>query len=271
MLEVVEQRGEGIELQEALAARRRVEGLVLHDPGMVVRDEDGVQAGGERRVDVRARRVADHPGGRGIEAVEGDEGSVGGGVLFGEHLDRGEERLQAGADEFVGLLDRVSLGDEQEAVTGREGAERGLDGGHQLDAGAGNGVGEGDDAGMALAPEFLGERVFTELLEAGNQGLAETGQTIAISGDRGVLAFIEALADLGWGVDAVVEVGDERGDGPLEVDVVLPEGVVGVEEQGLLSKHLKIIGFLRDEAALSSRLRQAKRRVSPLHVTKAST
>jgi hypothetical protein len=34
-------------------------------------------------------------------------------------------------------------------------------------------------------------------------------------------------------VNAVVEVGDEAGDGALEVDVVLPEGVVGVDEQGL--------------------------------------
>jgi hypothetical protein len=34
-------------------------------------------------------------------------------------------------------------------------------------------------------------------------------------------------------VDAVIEVGDEAGDGALEVDVVFPEGVVGVDEQGL--------------------------------------
>jgi hypothetical protein len=34
-------------------------------------------------------------------------------------------------------------------------------------------------------------------------------------------------------VGAVVKVGDERGDGLLEVDVVLPQRVVGVEEKGL--------------------------------------
>ena len=42
------------------------------------------------------------------------------------------------------------------------------------------------------------------------------------------------LADFLGRVDAVVEVGDERGDGALEVDVVLPQRVVGVEEQGLV-------------------------------------
>jgi hypothetical protein len=40
-------------------------------------------------------------------------------------------------------------------------------------------------------------------------------------------------AHLFGGVDAVVEVGDEAGDGAFEVDVVFPEGVVGVDEQGL--------------------------------------
>jgi len=40
-------------------------------------------------------------------------------------------------------------------------------------------------------------------------------------------------ANLLGGVDAVVEVGDEAGDGTLEVDVVFPEGIVSVDEQGL--------------------------------------
>ena len=36
-------------------------------------------------------------------------------------------------------------------------------------------------------------------------------------------------------VDAVVEVGDKAGDRTLEVDVVLPQGVIGVDEQSLVS------------------------------------
>jgi hypothetical protein len=43
-------------------------------------------------------------------------------------------------------------------------------------------------------------------------------------------------ADLFGGVDAVIEVGDEAGDGALEVDVVFPQGVVGVDEQGLIGR-----------------------------------
>jgi hypothetical protein len=47
--------------------------------------------------------------------------------------------------------------------------------------------------------------------------------------DGGVFAGVEMLADLGGGVGAVIEEGDKGGDGLLEVDVVFPEGVVGVE------------------------------------------
>ena len=32
----------------------------------------------------------------------------------------------------------------------------------------------------------------------------------------------------------MVQIGDKAGDRTLEVDVVLPEGIVGVDEQGLI-------------------------------------
>jgi hypothetical protein len=47
------------------------------------------------------------------------------------------------------------------------------------------------------------------------------------------LDLVELEADLVGGIFVVIEAGDEGGDGALEVDVVFPEGVVGVEEQGL--------------------------------------
>ena len=51
-----------------------------------------------------------------------------------------------------------------------------------------------------------------------------------------MLDLVEVAADLFGGVDAVIEVGDEAGNGALEVDVVFPEGVVGVDEQGLIGR-----------------------------------
>jgi hypothetical protein len=48
-----------------------------------------------------------------------------------------------------------------------------------------------------------------------------------------MLDSVEGLAHLGGGVLVMVEVADEAGDGALEVDIVFPEGIVGVNEQGL--------------------------------------
>jgi hypothetical protein len=59
-------------------------------------------------------------------------------------------------------------------------------------------------------------------------------QAVAVGEDGGVLDAVEVAADLFGGVDAVIEVGDEAGDGVLEVDVVLPEGIIGVDEQSLV-------------------------------------
>ena len=63
--------------------------------------------------------------------------------------------------------------------------------------------------------------------------MAEAVEAVAMGADCGVLDVIEVLADFLGCVDAVIEVGDEAGDGSLEVDVVFPESVVGVNKQGL--------------------------------------
>ena len=101
--------------------------------------------------------------------------------------------------------------------------------GEEFDFLVGDGLGEADDA-LVL---FFGDGMAGELLEAGDEGAAEAVEAVAVAADGGVLDAVEVLADLFGGVDAVVEVGDEAGDGALEVNVVLPEGVVGVDEEGL--------------------------------------
>lgn len=52
-----------------------------------------------------------------------------------------------------------------------------------------------------------------------------------MSGDGGVFAVVEMFPDLGRGMDMVIEVGDEVCNRPLEVDIVLPEGIVCVYQQ----------------------------------------
>ena len=56
--------------------------------------------------------------------------------------------------------------------------------------------------------------------------------------DGFALDGVEGLADFGRRVFVVIQIADEGGDGALEVDVVFPEGVVGVDEEGLAGREL---------------------------------
>ena len=159
-----------------------------------------------------------------------EEGEVGVDVFFVEDLDGVEVRAEAGAIEFGGLFVGVALGDENELLAGGEGGEGFGDAGEEFDLLVGDGLGEADDAAVALG----GDGGCGELLEAGDEGSAKGADAVAVLGCGEALDGVEVLADFFGGVDAVVEVGDEGGDGSLEVDVVLPEGVVGVDEEGLV-------------------------------------
>ena len=153
-------------------------------------------------------------------------------VFFGQDLDGGEVGCETGALELAGLLFEVSLGDEDETVAGGEvGEGRGYVG-VEFDLLIGDGLGEAFDAAVL----FFGERDVGELLEAGDERAAEAMQAVAVGEDGRVLDTVEVAADLFGGVDAVIEVGDEAGDGALEVDVVFPERVVGVDEQSLVGR-----------------------------------
>ena len=173
--------------------------------------------------------------------MAGDEVTVGCSFLFGEDFDGGEEFTEAGAFELVGLLFEVALGDEDAAVATAEVFEGFGDVGQQLDLGHGDGFGESDDAGVLFGGDFgVGE-----LFEAGDERTSEALETVAVFGDGSALAKVEVLADFFIGMDAMIEVGNEGGDGALKVNVVLPERVVGVEEKCLLLEFCERLGHIR--------------------------
>jgi len=162
--------------------------------------------------------------------VAGDEFAVRILLLLGEHLHGREIFAQAGTVELVRLLVEVALGDEDAAVALAQFGQRLSNAREKLDLLRGDGLCEGDDAGVF----FRGDFGIGELLEAGDKRAAEALETVTVFGDRCVFAEVEPLADLFVGMDAVIQIGDESGDGALEVDIVLPERVVRVEEKGLL-------------------------------------
>lgn len=68
-----------------------------------------------------------------------------------------------------------------------------------------------------------------------------------MSGDGGVFAVIEVFADLGGSVDPVIEVGDERCDRPLEVDIVFPQGIVCIDQQRIAWISAREVGEMHHE------------------------
>jgi hypothetical protein len=72
-----------------------------------------------------------------------------------------------------------------------------------------------------------------EFLEAGNERAAEAAEAVSVGVNGRVLDAVEVLTHLFGGVNPVVQVRDKGRNGSLEVDVVLPEGIVCVDEEGL--------------------------------------
>ena len=169
-----------------LAGGGLVDDLVLEDPGEVVRDEDGVQAGGERGVDVGLGAVADHPGVWRSRSRGGGEGCDRLHRLFRQDFDGGEVRREAGAVEFVALLGVVAFGDQDAAVAAGEVGEGLGDAGEELDLLVGDGLREADDAGVLLR----GDGVVGELLEAGDQRLAKALEAVAVGRDGGAFEWL---------------------------------------------------------------------------------
>jgi hypothetical protein len=82
--------GEAADYDELLPGWGRVDFFVFKDPGITVRDEDGVQAGGHRRVDVGFRAVAYHPRGGGHEFIFFNHARVRCSIFLGHDFDIAE-------------------------------------------------------------------------------------------------------------------------------------------------------------------------------------
>ena len=93
----------------------------------------------------------------------------------------------------------------------------------------GDGVGEAVDLGVQLGRD----RLDAQPLEGVDQRMGEAVQSVAMLHDAFALHVVEHFAHLLGRELVMIQKRDEAGDGALEVDVVLPERVVGVDEEGL--------------------------------------
>ncbi len=154
---------------------------------------------------------------------------IGGGVLFGDNFDGGEVFLQARALDFAELLGDVALGDHEEAVPLRQVGERLGDIGEKFHGMLGDLVG---DAANRLV-KLRRDRFDGKLLETDHQGFGEAVHAVSVLADVLALDVVEHVANFIGRVVVMVEERDEIGNRPLEVNIVFPKGVVGVDEQVL--------------------------------------
>src|SRR6266536_1017186 len=188
------------------------------------RAEPGLQ----RRPDIGHRRVADHPGAAGIEPTAGHQRPVHLGVLLVDDRDLLEQPGQSRGRQLAVLVLVVALGEQREPVAAPQ-RRQGL--GHS-----------GEDLHRALAHRqaepvqqrgvlAIGRAGGAQAAQAPAQAAVEGPDAVAVGPAVGPLDLVEHGADLLTGHGGMLDVVDERLDRALEQDVVLPEGVVGVEDQ----------------------------------------
>ena len=207
-----------------------VELVVLQRPGVGVRDEHRAHPDLAGRPDVRRRRVADHPGARRVQAVLG-------GSAPGRSAPASRPRCarcgSACARPEASILRCCSSGwplvsssrSWRVPSSASVSATPGISSTSWLTSAAASSV-------IALGLGG-GGRALVEPLEAVVQAAQEAGGAVAVHADVGPLDVVEHRAQgrpVEGGVGQPVQV---VRDHPLEQDVVLPQGVVGVEHQRL--------------------------------------
>src|SRR5260370_5764988 len=110
---------------------------------------------------------------------------------------------------------------------------------NDLDRMLGDGAGESRNGLVQRG----GERLDRKALEGHNQRLHKAVQAVSMLADSFALYFIEFFPDLFRRELVMIEKRDEICDSPLKIDVVFPECVVVINEQGLcfVKSHAKNI------------------------------
>ena len=93
----------------------------------------------------------------------------------------------------------------------------------------GDRVGETGDLGV----QFGRDRLHAEPLKRIHQRVRKTVQAVTVLHNAFALHIVEHFAHLLGRKLVVIEKRNKADDGPLKINVVLPERVVGVDQQGL--------------------------------------
>ena len=94
---------------------------------------------------------------------------------------------------------------------------------------AGNGVGKSVDSFV----QGRGQRFDGQAFEGRDQRVRKTMQAVAVADDGLALHLVQHLAHLLRSVLVVIQKRNKVSDGALKVNIVFPECIVGIDQQGL--------------------------------------
>jgi deoxyhypusine synthase len=200
--------------------------LVLVVPEGAMGDEDRAHSTRLRGVHVGSRRVPHHPGVGRIEHPVPDQVLVAGDVLLREDPVVQHVAREAAPRDLGLLFLALPLGDDEEAVAvGERGQGRG-DSGEEFDGMVADPVPEREEGG----PGPLWARPL-QRLQGRDQAAREGGRAVAVDAGALRLGCEKGMAGAVAAMPALLGVVEEGLDGAQEVGVVLPERVVGIEEE----------------------------------------
>src|SRR6185312_8406039 len=206
--------------------------LAFQRPRALVRDEDCIQPRIERRIDIRLRAVADHPGPLDVELPQACQLQIGAAVFLFHDFAVREERTQSGEIDLAILLGWLSFREQRQFVRFRKEWQGLGNAVHELDFLLEDLVRERTDAlEIVLLDSTLGEPQIA---------LAEIAPEVhrPIAVNPVVLNFdlVEDVANLVRRKRRVIQILAEFLKRILEIDVVLPKRVIRVEDEMLASR-----------------------------------
>src|SRR5450759_4323012 len=203
--------------------------LFLQHPGMRVRHEHRVQPRFQRRIHVRFRAVADHPRDRRVHPALHHQAPVRRRIFLFHDRRVLEEPTQAGAVDLQLLFVHMPLGEEREIVPSRQVAERFRDPRNHLHGAFQNALGEAHHRPQIFRAYFPFHQVLVTL----PQIAAEIQRAVPVDLGVGPFHLVQNVADLLRRHRRMIQERHKLLERALEVDIVLPERVVGIDHEVL--------------------------------------
>jgi hypothetical protein len=170
----------------------RVQFFMFENPGVAVRDENRVQARGQRGIDVRLRAVADHPGGSRGEFIFLDDRVIGRGVFLRDDLGRRKIIFSPERSIFPDCSTSAPLVTRIKRCRSCEDTAAFPEPRAEVDGMIGDAVGEAVDLGVQLGRD----RLTLSRSNVSTSACAKAVQAVAVLHDAFALHIVEHFAHL---------------------------------------------------------------------------